>query len=753
MAKRKQISRSVTGSPSSEMLSREMITKQIQQALDHMLEGCMIINRNWVYLYVNEEAAKHGQQKPENLIGKTMLEIYPGVEKTEIFAAYRRCMEEQKAQRFCSSFTFADGKTNWYSFSVEPVPEGIFVLSLDITDSVQAENELRRHRDHLNELVKERTLELQKKTEEIEQFFTVALDLLCIADTDGNFIKLNKAWENVLGYSIEYLEKKKFLDFIHPDDMQATLKAISELSAQNPILNFTNRYRCKDGTYRYMEWRSYPQGKLIYAAARDISEHIKAEKELARLASFPEKNPNPIVEIDFSGKIQYLNSKAHELLRDIDKEEFNHPFLKGIKDLVPDFQKKGNKPLIREVKINDLCYLQTIHYLPKDQRIRIYSIDITERKKAEETLQESEEKYRRIVENTTNVIMVTKPNGIISYLSPSSNEIIGYAPEELVGTNPMIFHPEDVKKVQQALSKALQGEKGFNFEYRILTKTGDVKWISHSWSPIFIDNKIQSIISVIADITERKTTENKIKKLNENLMRRSIELAVANKELETFSYSVSHDLRAPLRSIDGFSQALLEDYGKTLDQNGKEYLQRVRKATQRMEQLIDDMLRLSRLTRVEMAMQKVDLSPIASTIIDDLKKTDPGRKVTCIIDEKLIAEGDANLLYILLENLLGNAWKFTKKCKQAEIEFGKTKHNQETVFFIRDNGAGFDMKYANKLFIPFQRLHDDTDYPGTGIGLGIVSRIIHRHNGRIWAEAEENKGATFYFTIGGKTNG
>jgi light-regulated signal transduction histidine kinase (bacteriophytochrome) len=272
-------------------------------------------------------------------------------------------------------------------------------------------------------------------------------------------------------------------------------------------------------------------------------------------------------------------------------------------------------------------------------------------------------------------------------------------------------------------------------------------------SPIFINNKIQSIISVIADITERKTTENKIKKLNENLMRRSIELAVANKELETFSYSVSHDLRAPLRSIDGFSQALLEDYGKTLDQNGKEYLQRVRKATQRMEQLIDDMLRLSRLTRVEMTMQKVDLSPIATTIIDDLKKTDLGRKVTFIIDENLIAEGDANLLHILLENLLGNAWRFTKKRKQAEIEFGKTQQGKETVFFVRDNGAGFDMKYANKLFIPFQRLHDDTDYPGTGIGLGIVSRIIHRHNGRIWTEAEENKGATFYFTIGGKTNG
>jgi PAS domain S-box-containing protein len=348
--------------------------------------------------------------------------------------------------------------------------------------------------------------------------------------------------------------------------------------------------------------------------------------------------------------------------------------------------------------------------------------------------------------------MVTQPDGIISYLSPSCDEVLGHPPEELVGTNPVIFHPDDIQKVQHVLAKALNGEKGSNLEYRILTKQGKIKWISHSWSPIFVDNNLQSIISVIEDITERKIAEENIKKLNENLMHRTIELAAANKELEAFSYSVSHDLRAPLRSIDGFSQALMEDYTNILDEQAKEYLQRVRKASQRMGQLIDDLLKLSRLTRVEMTINKVDLSEVATTIIEEFKKEEPTRKIDFIIHDKLIADGDANLLRILLENLLGNAWKFTKKCKRAKIEFGKTQQGKETVFFVRDNGAGFDMKYVNKLFIPFQRLHDDTDYPGTGIGLGIVSRIIHRHRGRIWAEAEENKGATFYFTIGGKNN-
>jgi len=482
----------------------------------------------------------------------------------------------------------------------------------------------------------------------------------------------------------------------------------------------------------------------------DITEVKKAETELSRLASFPLKNPNPIIEIDLSGKIQYLNPISQKFFPDLEKKEFDHPFLKNIKKLIPTIKKK--KYHLLEVQINDKFFLQTITYIPGNDRIRIYSTDITLLKKTEKTLQESEEKYRRIVENTTNVIMTTQPDGTISYLSPSSKGVLGYLPEELIGTNPMIFYRDDIEKVQHEFARALKAEKGSYFEYRIVTKQGDIKWISHAWSPIFQDDQLLSIISILADITERKITEEKIRKLNDNLIRRSIELAFVNKELETFSYSVSHDLRAPLRSIDGFSQALLEDYGNILDENGKEYLTRVRKATDRMSQLIDDMLRLSRLTRVEMNMQQVDLGLLATTIIENLKKTEPGRKVTFVSDKKLETEGDENLLKILLENLLGNAWKFTKKCSQTKIEIGKIQKGKDVVFFIRDNGAGFNMKYADKLFIPFQRLHDEADYPGTGIGLGIVSRIIHRHGGRIWAEAEENKGATFYFTIGGKTN-
>ncbi len=228
----------------------------------------------------------------------------------------------------------------------------------------------------------------------------------------------------------------------------------------------------------------------------------------------------------------------------------------------------------------------------------------------------------------------------------------------------------------------------------------------------------------------------------------AIQLEESNKELEAFAYSVSHDLRAPLRSIDGFSQALLEDYDDKLDASGKNYLQRVRAAAQHMGQLIDDLLNLSRITRYEMKQEKVDLSALTSEITNELQKAKPERNVTSIIASGITANGDAHLLRIALTNLLENAWKFTGKQPQARIEFGVIQKDGKSVYFVRDDGVGFDMKYADKLFTPFQRLHTTGDFPGTGIGLAIVQRIIHRHGGKIWAESEVEQGTTFYFTLG-----
>jgi light-regulated signal transduction histidine kinase (bacteriophytochrome) len=250
------------------------------------------------------------------------------------------------------------------------------------------------------------------------------------------------------------------------------------------------------------------------------------------------------------------------------------------------------------------------------------------------------------------------------------------------------------------------------------------------------------------EVVERQQAEEAVLALNQGLQKAIVDLKAVNRELESFSYSVSHDLRAPLRSIDGFSQALLEDCSDKLDDSGQDYLHRIRNATQRMGNLIDDLLNLSQVTRSEMRLEPVNLSLLASNICTELQQSQPERRVEFFMQPGLSAQGDARLLNVLLTNLLNNAWKFSGKHPHARIEFGiLSAPTDNPVYFVRDNGAGFDMAFANKLFGPFQRLHSANEFPGNGIGLATVQRIAHRHGGRVWAEGALEEGATFYFTL------
>ena len=253
---------------------------------------------------------------------------------------------------------------------------------------------------------------------------------------------------------------------------------------------------------------------------------------------------------------------------------------------------------------------------------------------------------------------------------------------------------------------------------------------------------------IVRTVNGLKQAEEKIQGLNKELHERAVRLEQANKELESFSYSVSHDLRAPLRGIDGFSKVLAEDYGDKLDGQAKDYLRRIRAATQRMGLLIDDILNLSRVSRGEIKAEGLDLSNLAHQAAAELRQAEPERQVEFRIGKDMTATGDRRLLGIALQNLIGNAWKFTAKRPDAKIEFNVSGENGTRIYFVRDNGAGFDMAYANKLFGAFQRLHSTAEFNGTGIGLATVQRIILRHNGSVWADAKPGQGATFYFTLG-----
>jgi PAS domain S-box-containing protein len=502
--------------------------------------------------------------------------------------------------------------------------------------------------------------------------------------------------------------------------------------------------------------------QLIRAQETAMQDAIKRIQSEKRLRGLLEAAPDGMVIVDQEGVIVMVNAQMEKLFgynrEDVIGNRVEllvparfkdiHPFHRGQYTKSPRPRPMGADLELYGLRKDGTEFPVEIRLSPmesEEENLVIAAIrDITDRKRAEE-------KFRGLLESAPDAMVVVDQLGFIQLVNSQTEKLFGYDRAELVGQTVEVLVPRRFRKRHAKHRDGYYDEHpirpmGIGLELFGVRKNSTEFPVEISLSPLETEDGLL-VSAAIRDVTQRKRMQEDVQKLNEDLKQRAAQLEAANKELEAFSYSVSHDLRAPLRSIDGFSHVVLEDYGEQLPADARSYLERVRAAAQRMAVLIDDLLNLSRVTRTAVQPRFINLSKIAEEILGDLQEGNPDREVAISLTPDLMVEADPHLMSIVLQNLLSNAWKFTSKQEHAIIEFGQKSHVKERTFYVRDNGVGFDMAYADKLFGVFQRLHSISEFPGTGVGLATVHRIISIHGGRIWAESAEGKGTTFYFTL------
>ena len=488
---------------------------------------------------------------------------------------------------------------------------------------------------------------------ERSQILELMPQLVWTASPDGNTEYFNQRWYDYTGAPPGSSEGAGWVDVMHPDDLEATLKVWQHSVATGEDYSMEYRLRAADGTYRWFLGR----GQAVHDANKEITRWFGT------------------------------------------------------------------------------C------------------TDIDEQRRIHEELREKEERFRTATRAASDLLWTNDAEGRMRGEQPAWAAFTGQTMAEYQDHGwTTALHPDDAQPSIDAWNLVVAAKKMFVFEHRVRRHDGAYRLFTVRALPVLReDGSIREWVGVHSDITERRAQMEEIRRLNteleERVRQRTAELEASNHELEAFSYSVSHDLRAPLRTIDGFSLALEEDAGPILDDEMRDYIKRIRSGVQRMGKLIDALLQLSRVTRGDIDREPVDLSQLAADAADQAQRLQPEKRVAVHVAPGIRADADTRLLQVALANLMDNAFKFSSKAASPSVEFGSQQRNGTTEYFVRDNGAGFDMQYADKLFHAFQRLHGDKDYQGSGIGLATVQRVILRHGGSVRAEGAPDHGATFYFTL------
>ncbi len=598
-----------------------------------------------------------------------------------------------------------------------------------------------------------------------------------------SFEFVSEGCREITGVAPEMLisQKVSYNNLIHPDDRVKVRNSISRALSKGIPYQLVYRLTDMNGQLRWVSEQG--QGILgpldhiptLVGFVYDITDQMKTREALQEseeiFSKFMEYSPIYLYFKDQEGKAIHLSRNFEQMLgrpmEDILGKNMDELFPSEMaRTMMEDDQTiiQQGLPVRRTEKLQDRVYESVkfpIKRPGKPNLLAGYIIDVTEREKAEKELESSINLLNNILESSADAIYVKDVQQRIILCNKAYALPLNKPYSACIGKT----DSENGWSTELVKGNIEKGIRGFEAEDGAALK-GEIVHIPNEYVMIGNegyyfdtiklplrnkDDEIVGMFGISRNITERKKTEERIQGLNleleQRVSERTSQLLTSNKELESFAYSVSHDLRAPLRAIDGFSQLVMQDYHDKLDDEGKIFLSRIRSGAQQMARLIDDILNLSRVTRAEMNLQPVSLTHIAHDVIRNLRAEEPERKVEFQILPDVIVAGDPIMLQSVMENLLRNAWKFTGKHSSARIEFGFRETEGRKVYFVKDDGAGFDMKYAEKLFGPFQRLHASSEFPGTGVGLATVQRIISRHGGKVWATGESEKGATFFFTI------
>ncbi len=685
-----KLARNITERRRGEAALRES-ERRYRNTLENMMEGCQIIGHDLRYLYLNKIAAGHGRRDIAELLGRTMTECYPGIESTAMFAELRRCLETRQPAQMENEFVYPDGDTALFDLCIQPVPEGVCIFTLDITERRKAEVALR-----------------QSEARFVKAFQANPAPMCITTLREGRFVEVNERYCQMFAHTREELIGATSPELSLWDDPAVRTAVIEELRSRGFIRNFEGRFRRKNrellDALISMEIIDFPgeSQPVVITMFADITDRKKAEEEIRQLNAELERRV-----VERTAELEAANLELSHRRAELESLFESLPGLYLV--LTPDFK------IVAASDAYLKATMTTREGIIGREFFDVFPANPDEPDAAGESNLRSS--LNRVLEKGAPDAMaiqkydIRRPDGVFEerYWSPINSPVLGAG-----------------QQVQYIVHRV---EEVTDF---VRKKSG------HTGTSADFGARMEQMEAEVFQSSQRLQAVN-------------LQLEAANKELESFSYSVSHDLRAPLRAMDGFSRALLEDYGKDLPEDGLRYIRIIRSSAQRMGCLIDDLLSFSRLSRAKLNRRAVDTAALVKDALNELSGQQEGRRIDLRIGGLPVCEGDPALLKQVWINLLSNALKYTRKRDPAEIEVGCRSEGQINIYFVRDNGTGFDMRYAHKLFGVFQRLHRAEDYEGTGVGLAIVQRIVHRHEGKVWAKAAVDQGATFYFTLGGGT--